>query len=418
MASGKPTNRRVVAAGLVGNVLEWYDFAVYGYLAPAIGYLFFPSDDPTASLLAAFGAFAAGFLMRPIGGILLGHIGDRFGRRRALTISVAMMAVPTFLMGVLPTTADIGVAAAFVLVIMRMIQGLAVGGEYIGSFAFLAERAPSGRKNFYTAWSLVGGIMGTLMGSGVAAFFASITDEATMSEWGWRIPFLLSAVVAVLAFFIRRSIADEAMPAKPKRMPVVEAAQTNWPQILQVIGLTVITAVTFYTIFIYVAAWLPQQTSMSHAQALDINTIALLVLLVGIPSAGLLADRLGCRRTLIVGSASFLVFSYPLLWLMHHDSFILALAGQAGLAVVLSIYAGAMPVSMADLFPRHVRMSAMGLSYNVTYAALGGTAPLVAGWLVGSTGDAMAFAWYMILAAFVSFAVTFTLPKTLGQKLE
>lgn len=418
MASRKPSSRRVVAAGLVGNVLEWYDFAVYGYLAPAIGYLFFPSDDPTASLLAAFGAFAAGFLMRPIGGILLGHIGDRLGRRRALTISVAMMAIPTFLMGLLPTTVDIGVAAAFVLVIMRMIQGLAVGGEYIGSFAFLAERAPKGRKNFYAAWSLVGGILGTLLGSGVAAFFASITDDATMSEWGWRIPFLLSAVVAVLAFFIRRSIDEEAMPAKPKRLPIVEAAQTNWRQILQVIGLTVMTAVSFYTVFIYVAAWLPRETSMSHAQALDINTIALVVLLIGIPSAGWVADHLGCRRTLVIGSACMLVLSYPLISLMHHDSFALAVAGQAALALVMSIYAGAMPVSMADLFPRHVRMSAMGFSYNVTYAALGGTAPLVAGWLVGFTGDAMAFAWYMVLAAVISLAVTFTLPKTLGQKLE
>lgn len=418
MASGKPSSRRVVAAGLVGNVLEWYDFAVYGYLAPAIGYLFFPSDDPTASLLAAFGAFAAGFLMRPIGGVLLGHIGDRVGRRRALTISVAMMAIPTFLMGLLPTTAEIGVAAAFVLVIMRMIQGLAVGGEYIGSFAFLAERAPAGRKNFYAAWSLVGGIIGTLMGSGVAAFFATITDEATMSDWGWRIPFLLSAVVATLAFFVRRGLDDDAMPAKPPRLPIVEAARTNWRQILQVIGLTVMTAVTFYTVFIYVAAWLPQVTGMSHAQALDINTIALVVLLVGIPSAGWLADRLGCRRTLVIGSACLVVFSYPLIWLMHHDSFMLAVAGQIGLALLMSIYAGAMPVSMADLFPRHVRMSAMGLSYNVTYAALGGTAPVVAGWLVGFTGDAMAFAWYMIVASMVSFAVTLTLPKTLGRKLE
>ena len=256
MATDTPSHRRTITAGLVGNVLEWYDFAVYGYLAPVLGDLFFPSDDPTASLLAAFGAFAAGFLMRPVGGILLGHIGDRFGRRRALTISVAMMAIPTFLMGLLPTALDIGVAAAVLVVIMRLVQGLAVGGEYVGSFAFLAERAPAGRKNFFASWSLVGGIFGTLLGSAVAAIFAGITDDDQMLDWGWRVPFLLSIVVALAAFLVRRGINEEAMPAKPASLPMVEAAKTNWRQLLQVTGLTVMTAVIFYTAFIYVATWL------------------------------------------------------------------------------------------------------------------------------------------------------------------
>ncbi len=414
MVTASPSRKRVIAAGLIGNVLEWYDFAVYGYLAPVLGMLFFPSDDPIASLIAAFGAFAAGFLMRPIGGILLGHIGDRFGRRRALTISVIMMAIPTFLMGLLPSTAEIGVAAAVLVVILRLVQGLSVGGEYVGSFAFLAEQAPAGRRNFFASWSLVGGVSGVLLGSAVAAFVASITDDAQMLEWGWRVPFLLGVVVALVGLFVRRGIDTDAKQDKPAMAPIVEAMQTNWRRLLQVASLSVLTAVIFYTVFIYVATWLVEQTGMSHARALDINTISMVVIIVVLPFAGVLADRVGCRPVLMGTSAAFVLLSYPLVWMMHHDSFVVILAGQAGIAVLIAIYGGAVPVAMVSLFPRHIRMSAMGFGYNVTYAVLGGTAPVVAAWLVSMTGDATAFAWYMILAAAVTCAVTFTLPANLG----
>ena len=418
MVTTSPSRRRVIAAGLIGNVLEWYDFAVYGYLAPVLGMLFFPSDDPITSLIAAFGAFAAGFLMRPIGGIVLGHIGDRFGRRRALTISVIMMAVPTFMMGLLPPAAEIGIAAAVLVVILRLVQGLSVGGEYVGSFAFLTEQAPAGRRNFYASWSLVGGVSGVLLGSAVAAFVSEITTDDQMLEWGWRVPFLLGVAVALVALFVRRGINETPTRTASASAPIIEAARTSWRRLLQVAGLSVLTAVIFYTAFIYVATWIVEQTGMTHARALDINTISMVVIIVVLPFAGMLTDRVGCRPVLMGASAAFVLLSYPLVWMMHHDSFTIILAGQAGIAVMIAFYAGAVPVTMAALFPRHIRMSAMGFGYNVTYAVLGGTAPVVAAWLVSVTGDAMAFSWYMILAAAVSCAVVITLPAAIGRNMD
>ncbi len=417
MATGTTSHRRVVAAGLVGNVLEWYDFAIYGFLAPTIGRLFFPSDDPTASLIAAFGAFAAGFLMRPVGGIVIGHIGDRFGRRRALTVSIALMAIPTFALGLMPTTLDIGVTAAVIVVLLRLAQGLSVGGEYTGSFAFLCERAPANRRNFFASWSLWGGIVGTLLGSGVAALVSELTTHEEMLAWGWRIPFLLGIIVALLGLIIRRGIDEDASTDRPEKAPIIEAATTAWPQLLQVAGLAALTAVVFYTVFIYAASWIVAETGMTHARALDINTISLFVILVALPLGGIIADRVGCRVLMIVAAAGLIVLAYPLIWLMHHHSFWIIVAGQAGIAFLVGTYGACLPVAMADLFPRHTRMSATGLAYNVTYAVLGGTAPVVAAWLVTSTGDAMAIAWYVILAAAMSLGVLLTLPKMHGKRM-
>ena len=182
--------RKVIAAGVTGNVLEWYDFAVYGFFAPIIGRLFFPSDDPTVSLIASFGAFAAGFLMRPIGGIIFGFIGDKIGRKRALVLSVLLMAIPSGMIGILPDHATIGVSAAVLMVLMRMLQGMAVGGDYTSSIVSLAEQAPSKRRGFFTSWTLVGAVGGILLGSGVGALLSNLLSAEAVADWGWRIAFL------------------------------------------------------------------------------------------------------------------------------------------------------------------------------------------------------------------------------------
>ena len=204
----KNDTRRVILAGAIGNVLEWYDFAVYGYFAAAIGRAFFPREDPVAQVLAAFGIFAVGFLMRPVGGALLGHIGDKLGRRTALTISVAAMAIPTFLVGVLPGYAVLGVAAPFLLTVLRMIQGLSVGGEYTTSVVFMVEHAPPGRRGMIGAIACCGAIAGILLGSATGAILAQLMPTATLEAWGWRIPFLLGLLVGIAGYFLRRTLVD------------------------------------------------------------------------------------------------------------------------------------------------------------------------------------------------------------------
>jgi MHS family proline/betaine transporter-like MFS transporter len=200
--------RKVIAAGMIGNVLEWYDFAIYGYFASTIGRQFFPHEDPVAQLISAFGVFALGYLMRPVGGALIGQIGDRFGRRVALTFSVAAMAISTFLIGLLPGYSTLGLLAPAALILLRMVQGLSVGGEYTSSMVFLVEHAPEGRRGLMGALAACGTGVGTLLGSAMGAGFAASMSEATLEAWGWRIPFLVGLLIGIAGYFLRRHVSD------------------------------------------------------------------------------------------------------------------------------------------------------------------------------------------------------------------
>ena len=242
--------RKVIAAGMIGNVLEWYDFAIYGYFASAIGRQFFPHEDPVAQLLSAFGVFALGYLMRPVGGALVGHIGDRFGRRGALTFSVTAMAIPTFLIGVLPGYSTLGLLAPALLILLRMVQGLSVGGEYTSSMVFLVEHAPEGRRGLMGALAASGAGVGTLLGSAMGAGFAASMSASALEVWGWRIPFLLGLLVGIAGYFLRRHVLD-TMPMKPrKRVPIVETLQDHWRIVLGFAGLSIFNAVGFYVGFV------------------------------------------------------------------------------------------------------------------------------------------------------------------------
>src|SRR5919201_5057007 len=224
--------RRVIAAGMIGNVLEWYDFAIYGYFANAICRHFFPHEDAVAQLLSAFGVFALGYVMRPVGGALIGHIGDRFGRRAALTFSVAAMAIPTFLMGVLPGYQTIGLMAPIALTVLRVVQGLSVGGEYTSSMVFLVEHAPDGRRGVMGALAACGATGGILLGSAVGAGFAASMLEAALDAWGWRIPFLIGLIVGIAGYLLRRHVLETIPAERRKRAPIVETLQDHWRIVL------------------------------------------------------------------------------------------------------------------------------------------------------------------------------------------
>src|SRR3954453_4228080 len=237
---------RVIAAGTIGNVLEWYDFAIYGYFATAIGRQFFPHEDPVAQLLSAFGVFALGYLTRPVGGALIGHIGDRLGRRAALSLSVAAMAIPTFLIGLLPGYATWGPLAPVALTLLRMVQGLSVGGKYTSSMVFLVERAPEGRRGLMGALTACGAGAGTLLGSAVGATFASSMSTVALESWGWRIPFLLGLIIGIAGYFLRRHMLETMPVERRKRAPIVETLYEHWRIVVGFAGLSVFSAVGFY----------------------------------------------------------------------------------------------------------------------------------------------------------------------------
>jgi MHS family proline/betaine transporter-like MFS transporter len=410
------TLRRVVTAGVIGNVLEWYDFAVYGFFAPILAAQFFPSSDRMVSLLAAFGAFAVGFLMRPVGAVVFGHIGDRYGRARALLISVAMMAIPTVLMGLLPTYATIGVAASFLIVLLRMFQGMAVGGEFTSSIVFLAEHSPPRRRGFFASWAMFAATTGTMLGSAVGAAMSNLMSPEALAAWGWRAAFISGILVAVVGIIIRRNMLDT--PASvPEISPVRLAFRHHRWEVLRVFGLNMAPAATYYLLFVYAATWIAESTPLARSAALDITTLSILTFLVVAPIAAWISDRFGRKLMLIVGMSSCMILAYPLAWLMHQTDAAAIATAQMTFAALLALYMASIPAAMCEMFPHSVRVSAVSVGYGLAYAVFGGTAPAVAVWLISRTGNDLAFAWYIVVLTAVSLTVAFTTRERRGDPL-
>jgi MHS family proline/betaine transporter-like MFS transporter len=405
---GPSSQQRAIIAGIAGNVMEWYDFAVYGYFATVIGRNFFPAQDAASSLIAAFGVFAAGFLMRPLGSLIFGHIGDKLGRKLALTTSVMVMAVPTFLIGILPTYQQIGLLAPVLLVLLRLVQGLSVGGEYTTSSIFLVERAEAGHRGFLGSFVPLGATGGVLLGSAVGAAVTTALNQAAVNSWGWRLAFLLGLVVGGIGFAIRRQLADDrAAPGgmPPAAAPVRDAFRTQWRTILRVVGLNAAGAVAYYMTFVYVTTYLRQIDFIAASKALDINTIAVLALMLAIVPMGRLSDRIGRRPVLLAATGGLFVLALPLFWMLHHTNPAILLIGQIGFAVLNAAYWGPSTATMVELVPGHIRCTVMSIGYNLGLAILGGATPMVAVYVVHRSNDDLSPAFVIMAVAAVSFLV-------------
>lgn len=416
MASDK--TRTVIAAGAIGNVLEWYDFGIYGYFATAIGHTFFPKEDPVAQVLSAFGIFAVGFLMRPVGGALVGYIGDKLGRRAALTFSVTAMAIPTFLVGILPGYQVLGMAAPFLLTVLRMIQGLSVGGEYTTSIVFMVEHAPPGRRGLIGAMGCCGAVGGILLGSATGALLSAILPPDAMQIWGWRIPFLLGLVVGLAGFFLRRHLAEGAIPQPAGRSPLKETVRSHGWLLVRLAGLSAFNAVGFYLLFVFIVSWLQLADGIAPAHALEINSLSMLVLLPCMIAMGALSDRLGRKPMLLAATALAFVSAVPLFMLMHHDQRLYVQLGQLGFVLSVGMFLGTQPTLMVEEVPAAIRCTAIALGYNVTLGVVGGLSPLVATWLVERTGDQMAPAFMIMAAAAVSFLAVLSFREGSRSPLE
>ncbi|HUR93673.1 MAG TPA: MFS transporter [Gemmatimonadales bacterium] len=409
--------RRGVIAGVVGNMLEWYDFALFGFFAQQIGAHFFPAHDPTASLLAAFGTFAAGFLMRPVGGALFGWIGDRYGRKQALIWSVLAMAFPSFFIGVLPTTESIGILAPVLLVLFRMLQGIAVGGEYMASAVFLVEGSLPGRRGLMGSWGPIGAAAGILLGSAAGAIVNATMSPEAVSAYGWRIPFILGLGVALGGLAIRRHYVERVPHQAPAKSPLGEAFREHWRTMVHLVGLTAGTAVAFYTVFIYATTWLEQTAGVPARTALALNTAAMALTIPAIPLAGWASDRYGRRPVLAFAAGALALLSYPCMALMSRGTTPAILLGQGTLGLLISAMLGVMPATMAELAPWRVRCSVLSVAYNVSMAVLGGTAPMVAAWLVSRTEAVMAPGIYVAVCCVITFVAALLLPGTVRHSL-
>lgn len=406
-------------AGSVGNVMEWFDFAIYGFFAPIIGRQFFPSDDPVASLLAAYGVFASGFLARPLGAAFFGHLGDRHGRRIVLRLSVILMGISTGLVGILPNHEAIGIAAPILLILMRVIQGFSVGGEYTGSVVYLVERAPQNHRGLVGGWTSFGAVAGFLLGSGVGALISTLLTTEAVDSWGWRIPFIGGVSIAALASFFRRNL-DETprREAFDKRLPIVQAVRTEWRSMLRIAGLIMMANVGFYMMFVYVTTYLSEQVGVKMSTALDIDTAAMATLLIFTPMAAWASDRIGRKPILFAASIGCLVLAVPLFWAIQHDDPVWIFMGQLGFALLIGLAFGANAATIVEVTRAPYRCTVVSVAYNITLAILGGTTPLVATWLIHETGDIMTPAYYLMGMSIITIITLFFTKETAHTPIE
>jgi MFS transporter, MHS family, proline/betaine transporter len=335
-----------------------------------------------------------------------------------LTVSVLLMAVPTFLCGLLPTYATIGDVAPILLTLLRLLQGLSVGGEFTGSIAFLVEHAPPGQRGLVGSWTVCGAALGTLLGSGIGALTTWDLPPASLYAWGWRIPFLIGLGVGAVGLYLRTGIGEPGdfrmlqESGTVARSPIRDVLTHRRVELFTAIGLSWLNGVSFYTLFVYMTTYMVSILRLSLGVALLINTVSMAIMAVLVPFMAALSDRIGRVPTLLTGAMGLGLLSYPLFKLLGHDTVGFILAGQLVFALLLSIYLGPMPATLVELFPARERYSGLSIGYNLSLALFGGTAPLVATFLIRETGNAMAPSFYLIASAAFTIALLSKHPET------
>jgi len=414
--------RRAVAAAVVGNVLEWYDFAVYAYMATIIAKKFFPASDEVTSLLSTFAAFGIGFVMRPLGGILIGRLGDTRGRKTALLVTIALMAAGTVLIGVIPSYESIGVAAPALVVFARLVQGFSAGGEWGGSTTFIVEWAPEGRRGFYGSLQQSSVAGGLLLGSAIAALLNTMVPPETLENWAWRIPFLLGGLLGPVGLYMRRNIEETPAFARAAEMASSENVSPSIAPLrlaMRALGFTILWTVAYYIILSYMPTFLQKYVKLSRTEALWSTSAGLLVLVVATPLMGLLSDRIGRKPLLLAACAGFVLLPYPLFVLMLSGvSLATIVVVQVVLALTIALYSGPGPAAIAEIFPTKARSTWMSTGYSAGVAIFGGFAPFIATWLIARTGNPISPSYYVIAAAVASMAVILGLEETARQPLR
>ncbi len=405
-------------AALSGNVLEWYDFTVYSFLAPILAQVFFPGKDSLTSLLSAFAVLAVGYLARPIGSVIFGHVGDRFGRKPALMISVLLMGLGSLAISVLPSHAQIGLAAPLLLIVIRIVQGVAVAGEFTASGVLMVEEAAPNHRGLMGSWMACAMMAGCLLGSGVPTLFTNILSDAQMADWGWRLPFALGTGVAALSLASRLALSESSALAElvaQHKAPLKVAFQNHGGTMVYMVLLLIPTGVIYFVIFVYASTYLTKEMHFSTAQAMDITTINLVIFAAVVPIVGYISDRVGRRAVYMAGAMGIVVLTIPFWSLMHSESLTTVYLGQLGLTILDAIPTALAITVLCEMVPTAVRCSAVAIGYNLCLALFGGTTPAIATYLVSRTGDDFAPAYYIIAGALLSLIAAWRLPKLIAR---
>ena len=411
-------SRRAIAAATIGNVMEWYDFGVFGFLAGSLALNFFPRDDPRTSLLNTFLIFGVGLVFRPLGGIVIGRMGDRRGRKPALVLTILMMAAGTVMIGLLPTYFAIGVMAPVGLLLARLLQGFSTGGEWGGATAFMAEWSVEGRRGLYTSLQQMSVAGGSLLGVGLAALLTSWIGAEAINDWGWRIPFLLGGLFGPIGLWLRRRV-DETPPFREVLAEGDAAEASTVGHAARAFGFTVLWTVSFYVFLTYMPTYTRTQLHLTAAQALWASTASLLALMVLVPLMGALSDRIGRKILLLSSCALCFVLPIPAFYVLTRGyGFASVVWVQIVFALAISLFSGPGPAAIAEMFPTRGRSTWMSSSYALAVAIFGGFAPFISQWLIDVTGSRMAPTAYVMAAAAVSFWVIAGLRETAHEPLR
>ncbi|OEV03154.1 MFS transporter [Streptomyces oceani] len=418
------TLRRATVGATIGSVVEWFDVAVYGYLAAVLGQVFFPGSDPTTALLSSFAVFGVAFAVRPLGGIFFGALGDRIGRQKTLAWVIILVSAATLCTGLLPTYHSIGLTAPVLLVILRLLQGFSAGGEMGGASAFVAEYAPAKRRGYLVSWVEMGCILGFLLGSLVVLVLNTSLTADEMEQWGWRVPFLMAAPLGVIGLYIRNKLeetpefAQLRSQGKVSKRPLTESVTRHWRGILRTAGFALFQNAALYVILTFVPSHQEGPLGYSASMASVSSVVSMTLVCLMIPPTGALSDRIGRKPVLGGACVLALVFSYPLFLLMDTGNPTLAIVAHTGLGLILGVFLGPTLAAMNELFSTRVRYGGFSLGYNFSVSAFGGTAPFLVTFLVSRTDMNASPAFYVMAASAITLGVVFATPETAPRRVR
>lgn len=418
--------KKVLVASLVGSSIEWFDYFLYGTVAALVfNTAFFHSDDPTVGLMLAYASFALSFFIRPLGGVIFSHIGDKIGRKKTLVLTLSLMGGATVLMGFLPTYDQIGVIAPILLILLRLIQGIGLGGEWGGALLLAVEYAPKEKRGLFGSIPQMGVTVGLLLGT-LALSLMTLLPEAAFMSWGWRVPFILSAFLVIFGLWIRKGIEETPSFKKVQekgevaKIPFIETMRTHWKEVLIAVGAKVVETAPFYIFGTFIVSYATSQLGFSRTATLNAVTIATIVTTILIPIMGRLSDKVGRKKLYVGGTILMMLYAFPYFWLLHQGSVaLLIVATILGLGIIWAPITAVLGTMFSEIFKSNVRYTGITLGYQIGAAVAGGTAPLVATALLATFNDSyVPVALYIILTAAISLIAVATVRDRKNEALD
>ncbi|USK38959.1 MHS family MFS transporter [Cytobacillus firmus] len=422
----KKLEKKVLIASLIGSSIEWFDYFLYGTVAALVfNQMFFHSEDPAVGLMLAYASFALAFFIRPLGGVIFSHIGDKIGRKKTLVLTLSLMGGATVLMGFLPTYDNIGAAAPILLILLRLIQGIGLGGEWGGALLLAVEYAPKNRRGFFGSIPQMGVTIGMLLGTLALSIMTLLPEEAFLS-WGWRVPFILSALLVFFGLWIRKGI-DETPSFKKAQekgeianIPFVETMRSHWKEVLIAVGAKVVETAPFYIFGTFIVSYATTQLGFSRTVTLNAVTIATVITTILIPIMGKLSDKIGRKKLYVGGTVLMMLYAFPYFWLLHQGSAVLlVVATILGLGIIWAPITAVLGTMFSEIFKSNVRYTGITLGYQIGAALAGGTAPLVATALLNAYDNSyVPVALYIMLAAAISLIAISSVRDRSNQDLD